>query len=111
MTPAEDLLAVLLREQQALRLADFDALARIAHEKERLADRLAEAPRPDPAMRAHLRDATRRNARLLDSVRRGLASAADHLARRGAAGGLRTYDSRGQRAALGGPSRDPIRRA
>ncbi|MCO8143815.1 hypothetical protein NHN26_01135 [Rhodovulum tesquicola] len=108
----EDLEELLEREAEALRLADFAALAGIADEKERLAADLAAEPETDADSLARLRALAERNADLLEAVRRGVDSAAETLRRaREPAAPLSTYDKSGQCSPIGATQGSLTRRA
>jgi hypothetical protein len=112
MTQAEGMVALLDRECEALKCADFTALGQLARDKERLVARLADAAPPDAALLGLLREKAERNARLLQAVQRGLDSAAATLKRmRAPAEALDTYTQNGQRTRIGAAQGSLTRRA
>ncbi|MBK5926083.1 hypothetical protein [Rhodobaculum claviforme] len=94
--------ALLEREATALRSADFEALPRLAEEKEHLAARLAEASLAvDAPTVRRLQAQAQRNAVLLEAARNGLKSAGDQVRSLMAPRApLQTYDGSGRRARI-----------
>ncbi|MGY6634047.1 MAG: hypothetical protein ACXIU8_09905 [Alkalilacustris sp.] len=108
--PEEDLVttlsALLAREAEILRTAEFDALPELLAEKEalagRLAERLGQAPTlGDAETLRHLQAAAQRNAVLLEAARAGLKSAGDQVrSLMTPPQPLQTYDGTGRRARI-----------
>lgn len=112
MTQADKIAALLEREADALRRADFTALGALAEEKEKLVATLAETPVTDAAALQSLRGLAERNARLMEAVQRGLDSAKATLTRmRAPTAALDTYTAQGERARIGDTQRSLTRRA
>ncbi|MGC9418330.1 MAG: hypothetical protein ACP5EN_05085 [Rhodovulum sp.] len=112
MTPDDPIEALLLRERDALRRADFPALQALAEEKERLVADLTANPVTDPAALSRLRDLAEGNARLMQAVQRGVESAVATLRRaRQPAEALTTYDRSGRSARIGATQGSLTRRA
>jgi flagellar biosynthesis/type III secretory pathway chaperone len=110
----DDLDALLAQERRCLGTGDTVGLTALAADKARLVDRIATLPADaaDAAMLARLRDAARRNDRLLAAALSGLRAARTKLeiVRRGGPA-LDTYDRGGQRHSLGSPARRVERKA
>ena len=106
---AADLDRLLDEEKDALLTGDLDRVARLAHEKERLAGALATAG-PDARHGLQALEAKLcRNRRLLQSALTGIRSVADRMAelhrvRRG----LETYDSTGRKSRKGDMTRNAL---
>ncbi|MEM9973231.1 MAG: hypothetical protein AAF771_03555 [Pseudomonadota bacterium] len=106
--PTEALIDLLERERGALLEGDFEVLARIAGEKERLLRALGEAKPTD--VPESLRDLAARNGELLEAVQRGLKAGLQRIeALQGGGTPLRSYDGSGSAAVIG-PPRPSFRR-
>ena len=99
MTPLDDLLDL---TRDALLAGDLAALAG-------LDDRLSAVANALPALglatARRLQHKAERNARLLQAAGRGLRAARDRMDEIAAGCGLATYDAKGRKAALPGPTR------
>lgn len=91
-----ELQELLIRERDALRLAQFDQITQISQEKERLANALIVTKLNQSALRG-LKEESERNAKLYDAMRAGVKSALDRVkALRKPREALRTYDHTGR---------------
>ena len=95
---ASDLAKLLDRERKAILRGDFDALRRLAPEKERLVMSAAR-DRPDGNRLLNLKQQAARNHVLLEAAARGIRSVAQRLGElRAPSLDLETYDSAGHRS-------------
>ena len=87
--------------RDALIAGNFAVLAQLSAQVEALADAF---PRVDRPTADRLRSKADRNARLLQAATRGIKAARQRLSDIGTASTLSTYDARGRREVIVGPS-------
>ncbi len=100
--PMREMVTLLAEEREALLSGALGKLPDLLRRKEALLARLQAGPAPDEAALAALRDKAQTNLALLQAAGEGIAAGQKRLAQmRDSMKGWRSYDSTGERSAVG----------